>query len=122
MNRERLFAYCREQYGTEPEYMWTNYPNYAVLRHKDNRKWYAAVMDVPRYKLGGTGSEPVDVVNVKAEPEMIGSLRMEEGILPGYHMNKENWITILLDGSVAPEMIFSLLDISFALTAAKRKK
>jgi predicted DNA-binding protein (MmcQ/YjbR family) len=34
-------------------------------------------------------------------------------------MNKENWITVLLDGSVDKEMIFSLLDMSFTMTGSR---
>ena len=51
---------------------------------------------------------------------MAGFLTVEKGILPGYHMHKGNWITILLDGSVEMEQICSLLDQSFLLTAGKK--
>lgn len=50
---------------------------------------------------------------------MIGGLRKEEGILPAYHMNKEHWITVLLDGTVEKEEICNLIDISFELTIKK---
>ena len=39
-----------------------------------------------------------------------------EGILPGYHMNKEHWISVVLDGSVAIEHIHELIQDSYALT------
>ncbi len=47
---------------------------------------------------------------------MIGSLRLSKGFLPAYHMNKEHWITILLDGSVEREKIKQLIDLSYELT------
>ena len=53
---------------------------------------------------------------MKNLPEMIGSLRKESGILPAYHMNKEHWITILLDGTVEKQKILDLIDISYELT------
>ena len=59
---------------------------------------------------------------LKNIPEMIGSLRKDEGILPAYHMNKEHWITILLDGTVPKQKICDLIDISFDLTRRKQKK
>lgn len=31
MKPSELFAYVKEAYGTEPERMWTKWPNYAVL-------------------------------------------------------------------------------------------
>lgn len=44
---------------------------------------------------------------------------MREEILPAYHMNKENWITILLDGTVSKGKICELIDISYELTGKK---
>ena len=61
----------------------------------------------------------VDILNVKCDPVLSGSLRIQPGILPAYHMNKENWISILLDGTVDVKQIFTLLDMSFELTAKK---
>ncbi len=45
-------------------------------------------MDVPKNKLGLAGSDVIDVVNLKCDPILIGSLRKEPGIFPAYHMNK----------------------------------
>lgn len=122
MNRESILNYVEKTYKSTPEYLWKSYPEHAVLRHRDNRKWYAIIMSVPKDKLGLNGTENIDIINVKCEPEMIGSLRMTEGILPGYHMNKGHWISILLDGSVDDAMICQLLDMSFQLTETKKKK
>ena len=72
----------------------------AVLRHTDNKKWYAILMKVSRSKLGLSGDETVDILDIKCDPLMSGSLLMENGIFPGYHMHKGNWLTVLLDGTV----------------------
>ena len=79
-------------------------------------------MDVPKDKLGLRGSEPLDVVNFKCDPILIGSLRGESGFFPAYHMNKEQWLTAALDGSVSDEQIKMLLDMSYVLTATKPRK
>ena len=92
--KEDLLQYAAKQYGTKPECLWLSKPNYAVLRHNDNRKWYAVLMDVPREKLGLSGEDSIDILNVKCDPLLAGSLRMEAGILPAYHMNRDNWITV----------------------------
>lgn len=47
-------------------------------------------------------------------------LRQSPGFLPGYHMNKTNWLSILLDGTVSDEQILDLLDLSFQMTAKKK--
>ncbi len=115
MYREELFEYVREKYDTEPEYLWDNDPLSAVFRHS-NKKWYGIVMNISKDKLGLESKEYIDILDVKCFPEMIGGLRKEKGFFPAYHMNKEHWITILLDGSVKLEKIKQLIDLSFELT------
>lgn len=114
MNKQELFAWALETYGTEPDYPWMD--GNAVLRHQPSRKWYAVVMEVGRKKLGLPGDGTVDVVNVKCDPLLTGTLRQEKGILPAYHMNKEKWVSILLDGSVDAELVKGLLETSYQLT------
>lgn len=80
MTRQELFDWAKEQYGTEPEYPWKD--KNAVLRHENNRKWYGVVLEVGREKLGLSGEGNVDVLNIKCEPMLIGSLRTQEGFFP----------------------------------------
>lgn len=80
------------------------------------------VMSVSKDKLGINENGMVDIVNIKCDPIMIGSLINEKGFYPAYHMNKSNWITIALDGSADDEKIKFFLDMSFDLTSKKVKK
>lgn len=114
MNREDVFMWVKEQYNTEPDYPWGD--ENAVLRHKSNNKWYGVVLKVKEDRLGLPGVKEVDVLNVKSEPMLIGSLRMKKGFFPAYHMNKENWITILLDEKAPEEEIKNLIDMSYQMT------
>ena len=120
--REKIFAIAMKKYGTEPEYLWLSSPYNAVLRHTDNKKWYAILMKVSRSKLGLSGDETVDILDIKCDPLMSGSLLMENGIFPGYHMHKGNWLTVLLDGTVGLKKIEWLLDLSYGLTASKKSR
>lgn len=79
-------------------------------------------MDVPKNELGLQGTEILDVVNLKCDPILIGSLRKESGFFPAYHMSKAGWITVALDGSVPDEQIKMLLDMSYDATAPKIKR
>lgn len=63
--RKNILDYANKKFGNIPEYLWFRFPQFAVLRHTDNGKWYAIIMDVPREKLGLAGSEKVDILNVK---------------------------------------------------------
>jgi predicted DNA-binding protein (MmcQ/YjbR family) len=120
MKREGLFQYITQEYDIQPDYPWND--ENAVLRHRDNRKWFAVVLKVSKEKLGMSGDEVVDVLNVKSDPELIGTLRMKDGFHPAYHMNKEKWISVRLDGSVSFEEIKSLIELSYDLTKSKKKQ
>ena len=115
---EEIFEYVQKQYGTVPEYLWSKSPDSAVLRHK-NGKWYAAIMRVEKFKLGLKEDGMVEIINVKCEPDMVGLLTQTYGFLPGYHMNKKYWITMLLDGSVSEAKILDFLDMSYDLIDRK---
>lgn len=119
--RSEIIAYAEKQYGTTPEYLWQSIPGYAVLRHRDSRKWYGLIMDIPAEKLGIQGKGTVDILEIKCDPILSGSLLNGKGILSAYHMKQGGWISVLLDGSVEKTSIFSLLDMSYELTS-KRKK
>lgn len=120
--RNRVLELAAREYHTEPEHLWRKYPEYIVLRHSSNKKWYALVMNIPRSKLGLEGEEYVDILNLKADSVMAGAFLLQEGILPAYHMHKGNWITVLLDGTVPMNTIELLLDSSFTLTNEKKTK
>ena len=122
MKRNELEAFISEMYNADADYPWLKYPNYEVFRHCNNQKWFALIMDVPRNKLGLQGDKPLDVVNFKCDPLLIGSLREEQGFFPAYHMSKNSWITVALDGSVSDDKIKMLLDMSYQATAAKVRK
>lgn len=117
MDRERAFVWIKKKYGIEPDYPWND--DNAVLRHPENRKWFAIVLRVGRDKLGLPGEGLIDVINVKCEPVLIGSLRTRQGFHPAYHMNKDQWISIRLDGSVPEDELQNLIDLSYQMTMAK---
>ena len=91
--------------------------------YKTITKWYGLVYGSLRDKIGLTGEGEVDVLNVKCDLILSGSLRMQPGFFPAYHMNKEKWISILLsEASENDGMIKNLIDWSYQATAAKKKK
>ena len=57
--------------------------------------------------------------NLKCDPERAIELREEYdgSILPGYHMNKQHWNTLILDHRLDPELVFELIDHSYELVA-----
>jgi predicted DNA-binding protein (MmcQ/YjbR family) len=62
-------------------------------------------------------------MNLKCDPDEAVMLRdIFEGVLPGYHMNKKHWNTILLDGSVPRPEIERMIDRSYGLVVKGLKK
>ena len=121
MTRNELEAYIAQTYNTDPEYPWLAYPTYAVFRHQSNRKWFAVVMEIPTEKIGLPDGGSIDVVNLKCDPLLIGSLRNEPGFFPAYHMSKAHWLTVVLDGTVEAGKLKFLIDMSYELTKGCRK-
>ena len=117
MNKTELQKHIAEAYSTAPDFPWESTPDAAVYRHENNRKWFALVMTIPKARLGIRSDGMIDIVNLKCDPLLVGSLRSEPGIFSAYHMNKDKWISVALDGSADDEQIKMLLDMSFELTA-----
>ncbi len=120
--RERITQYIQDTYGTEAEYLWADSPGNAIFRHSASKKWYAAMMRVLPEKLGLMGEEALDVMDIKCSTIMIGSLLSTKGVLPAYHMNKNHWISIVLDDSVPDDQIIPLLELSYNSVVPKRKR
>lgn len=143
MNRTEVIKFIHEHFPCREEHPWAKYPTYAAFKHPENGKWFALVVDIDYEKLYARAPktptkdvvlgrsdlattdvmEPqnqrtgkVDFINLKNDPDLITSLRREPGILPAYHMNKEHWLTVLLDGSADPELLKALIATSFGLT------
>ena len=119
--RERITQYILDTYGTEAEYLWADSPDSAVFRHPASRKWYAIIMGVLPERLGLSGEQVLYVMNVKCSTIIIGSLLSTKGFLPAYHMNKNHWISIVLDNSVPDDQITPLLELSYDSVAPKRR-
>ena len=121
--REEVFGYIHNKYGSEIEYLWQRYPNYAVFRHKDNQKWYVLVMDIPRYKLGLNGAGIVDILNIKTDsPQLVDILRHRKGCFASFHTAGPRWVSVILDGTVPIEEIYGLIDMSYEETASPAEK
>ena len=89
--------------------------------------------DTVVYKVGGkafllTGLDNENLrFNVKCDPDKAVELREEFAcVLPGYHMNKKHWNTIVVDGSVSSKQLKEWIDDSYELVTAalpgKKKK
>jgi len=75
-------------------------------------------------KMGkGDGDKQDWWLNLKCDPDEAIMLRdIFPSIIPGYHMNKRLWNTIILDGSIPQGEIERMIDNSFMLVVSKMTK
>ncbi len=126
MKKAEFFAEAEALAGMERDHPWPDrYPDYAVIRHPDSMKWFAAVIPVEPEKVGLSGTDMIDIALLKEEeakiPELLASF--PDVVRPAWHMQKKSWISVLLDETPERDsLIRELLQESFRLTASKPKK
>src|SRR6188474_2382692 len=109
MNIETLREYCLNKAGTEETLPFG--PN--TLVYKINGKVFL---------IAGLDETPLSF-NVKCDPDRAIELREEfPCVLPGYHMNKKHWNTIIVDGSVSSKQLKDWIDHSYELVSKAKKK
>lgn len=119
MNK-KVVNFIKNQYNVNAEYLWADTPNFAIFRNSRNNKWFCVLMkDLSKSKFGLTCDDSIDVINLKCDPLLKYSLINNSGIFPAYHMNKEHWISVFLDGSVSIEEIKNLINMSYFLVDKK---
>ena len=109
MNIESLREYCLSKPGAEETLPFG--PD--TLVYKVNGK---------AFLLTGLDNEEFRF-NVKCDPDKAIELREEFAcVLPGWHMNKKHWNTIVVDGSVSTKQLKEWIDHSYELVAGKKRK
>ena len=100
------------------------YKPYGVFRYHGNNKWYGLIMHVNKAVFGEENKEEyVDVINVRIDEERRNEILKEKAIYPSYHMNKQKWVSILLDESLKDEEVMEYIDWSrnFMIGKTNRK-
>ncbi|WP_125579314.1 MmcQ/YjbR family DNA-binding protein [Lacticaseibacillus suibinensis] len=109
-----IIAELTTKYNETPEFLWQKFPNNAIIRRADNRKWYALLVKVAADKVGLAGSELVDLLIVRAEPATITAKLQAGTALPAYHMNKQHWLSYQLNQQTP------LADLMAAIEASRK--
>lgn len=106
---EQLKGICLEQPGAEETFP------------------FSAELSV--FKVGGRvfaltelGADPLSI-SLKCVPEAAVALRLEyPAVTPGYHLNKQHWNTVVLDGTVPDRLVREMIEDSYDLVRAKLPK
>lgn len=101
MNIEVLREYCLSKKGVTEHFPFDE----VTLVFKVGDKMFA---------LTNLDGEPT--VNLKCDPERAIELREQHSsIIPGYHMNKTHWNTVIMDGTISDKLIYELVEHSYNL-------
>ena len=116
---KEVIKYVKDKYNDDLEYLWKKFPENAVWRNKKNKKWYGALLIISERKLELESDKIVDIIDLRYSKDRIKEIIDNKKIFAGYHMNKDNWITIKLDDGIKTETIFELIDNSYNLSLEK---
>ena len=105
-----------ELYQDYPEFIWDKFPGYGVFRNFHTKKWYALIMNIDKHKLDKNTDGEIEAMNLKLSTDKISHLLGSKGFYPAYHMNKKNWITIILDNTITDDKIMDYIKESYQLT------
>ena len=109
MNVEDISEYCLDKKGVTEDFPFDE----ETLVFKVMGKMFALI---PLERI------PLQI-NLKCDPELAVEIRERyEAVQPGYHMNKNHWNTILVDGTLRNELIYRWIDDSYYLVVKGLRK
>lgn len=110
--REEVIAFCTKLEGAYEDYPFHD-PNWTTMRHHSNQKVFAWIFE----------KDGLMWINVKCDPEWRDMWRATyPSVLPGYHLNKKYWNSIILDNTVPVHEIKRMIEESYDLTRKRKKK
>ncbi len=113
---KKIIEYIFNRYNNTLEFLWPKFPNNAIARRKDTKKWYLLIVNIKLNKLSSvfakhSTSKDILVLRTVDAKKLIDNNKF----FPAYHMNKTNWISVLLDSDVDIKCVYELIDDSFNL-------
>lgn len=110
--RSQIITYCSNLIDVYEDYPFHD-PNWTVMRYMKNKKVFAWIYEKDGFIW----------VNVKCNPEWRDFWRDAfPSVVPAYHLNKEHWNSIILDGTVPEDDIKRMIEESYELTKGRKKK
>ncbi len=109
----RIANLISEKYNDEFEFPWEKDEGAGIIRNPKTKKWYALIMDVDKSKIQKDKKGLVEIINLKLSKDHVIEITKLPDFYPAYHMNKNHWITVILDESVKDEKIMELIEESY---------
>ena len=116
MTRREIIDYCLTLPGAYEDYPFNEVVDETattVMRHSGNTKSFALIM-----RHGNAL-----YLNLKCDPFEADMLRqIYTDVIPGYHMNKRHWNTIIVGGDVPAPVIRQMIDVSYDLIRPRKRR
>lgn len=110
MTRDQLVSLCLNFDGVYEDYPFSKSQSsliWTTIRHKKNKKIFALI-----FERNGALS-----INLKCKPELIEVMReLHKNVLPGFHMNKNHWNTVIVNSDISVEELTHMILNSYKLT------
>ena len=117
---EDILCYVKGEYNSTTVQPFKSNPEIKALV-TPNDKWYALFLDIEYNKLQKDSlvDSKVKIVNLKHIPSKISTVIDNRNIFQAYHMNKNHWISVVLDNNIDIEYVKELIELSYVLVNNK---
>lgn len=112
----RICQSIMESYHDEPVFPWDSAQGHGVFKNSNNDKWYALIIYIDGEKIDHEKKGKIEAINIKLSPKKITELLKKKGFYPAYHMNKKNWLTIILDDTLEDKEMMDYINESHRFT------
>lgn len=118
MTLSQFRTYCLRKKGVEETFPFGEQT--AVFKVKEKM---FALTNVTAFMMGGEEAPAFHHVSLKCDPDMAADLRLNfPDIIPGWHLNKTHWISLIMKGALEDKLIKELIDNAYDLVVAKLPK
>ena len=114
--------YILSNYQATADQSFEGDPTVTIFRRLDNNQRFAATKNVGCRSVNVERVGRIDILNVSVNPRLVATLREREGFRPAWRMNRNKWVTVLLDGTVPDDEIRTYLDMSYKNAGRKGGK
>ena len=112
----RIADLISKEFFAEPEFLWEKFSGCGVFRNPKTKKWFGIIMDIDKSKIIKNKKGLIEVLNIKLNPDEIKEKLKEKGFYSAYHMNKKNWLSIILNDEINDSEIMKLVEKSYLLS------
>jgi len=110
--RQEVINYCLTFENVYEDYPFSD-TNFTCMRHNENKRVFAWIFERQGFIW----------VNVKGDKGWLDFFREKyDSVIPGYHMNKEHWNSMILNDTISIDDIHAMIRESYTLTLSKRKR